>query len=295
MAKTLVKNRRVSNAGPKNILYVVLHGLICLVDFGKKGFVAHLLEIGSDHKYLFGDWLAEQEIPPREKGRAPFTAHLHGVDEGSATLDRSENLVILCKKKPKSNHPSVRAVFHLPRPARILHFIQGKIVSSNLQGNLKVIDGNPKRISGIRIFEYGFDDKDLVFLKRGKKSFLWNCPDPAKVASGKKSANIAVLHIYNQPGLESMVLSASHVVNEFNKSTAFLGVNLKLKKPTPSVPQPSTAPAGFLPGETACLSHRRIEVLKMLLEARENRRINFGVGGCGGTCADCDGQVLEGA
>ena len=70
----------------ENVLYVVLHGLITLIDVKRKGFIAHVLDIGDDHKYLLGEWLQEQDIPERKRGTAPLRATLINVKKGRGKL-----------------------------------------------------------------------------------------------------------------------------------------------------------------------------------------------------------------
>jgi len=44
----------------ENVLYVILHGLISLVDVGDAGFNAYMFDMGTDHRYLYGTFRIEK-------------------------------------------------------------------------------------------------------------------------------------------------------------------------------------------------------------------------------------------
>lgn len=277
-----------------NLLYVVLHGLISLVDNGK-GFIAYALEIGNDHRYLYGNWLTEEQIPPKPSGGQPLIAELVGVDEGDAELDQTLNVVVQIDRAPDVDHAAVRAVFKLPRPNKIHHFIAGnlgglKAATDGLIASAPVI-GKPVALSGIRVFEYAFSDNDDVHLTQAVGTDpLWLCPGPVR-AKGS-TAKVAVLHIYDQPG-EAMQNEEQHTLDEFQKSAAFLGANIILANPVPAGPVTMLLP-GLLPGEVSCLSRRNEEVLMLIDGLRSGNPLNSGTGGCpgsGGVCAGCSAKL----
>src|SRR5258708_7968312 len=88
--------RKALGTVPENILYVVLHGLITLVDVGRDGFLAYLLYRDDEHVYLYGDWLFEKEIPQPSLGLWPLEATLTNViafpaKDGENTLNPTQN------------------------------------------------------------------------------------------------------------------------------------------------------------------------------------------------------------
>jgi hypothetical protein len=230
----------------RHLLYLVLHGLISLVDVGDDGFIAYALEIGTAHRYLYGNWLTEQEIPVRPQGGQPLIAELTGVDSGEETLNTNFNVVVQVDKAPDVDHDDVRAVFKLPRPSKIHHFVAGTLANA-LQGTLKPIAGKPVALSGIRIFEYTFQDSGDVHLTQASGTEpLWMCPGAVR-AKGQ-TLKVAVLHIYDQPG-EDMLDHTQHTLDEFKKSAAFLGTDITLSNAVIAGPQTSSLP-GLLPAET---------------------------------------------
>jgi|ERR1044071_1226724 hypothetical protein len=281
----------------QNILFVVLHGLISLVDIGK-GFIAYALEIGNDHRYLYGNWLTEEQIPPRPQGGQPLIAELVGVDPGEAGLDQALNVVVEIDQAPDVDDEAVRAVFKLPKPSKIHHFIAGTVSGLKPATEApetmppdKPVLGKPVALSGIRVFEYTFTDSDNVHLTQAVGTDpLWLCPGPVR-AKGS-TANVAVLHIYDQPG-EAMKNEEQHTLDEFRKSAAFLGANIVLADPVSAGPVTMLLP-GLQPGEVSCLSRRNEEVLTLVDNLRAGKTLNPGTGGCpgsGGVCAGCSAQL----
>src|SRR5689334_16860490 len=192
MASKTSKNR--TNSGSEgsdkreNILYVVLHGAICLVDVGASGFKAYLIDMGDEHAYLYGDWLFEKLIPQKAKGQWPLEANLEGVDSspkviGQNTLDPNENVIVNISAPPSEPYPNNRALIYLPRPRKIYNFVSGKLAANSILGtkdDIKKIEGNPVDVSGIRVFEYTFTDKDKVALFDDTEDgiALWTPPEP---------------------------------------------------------------------------------------------------------------------
>src|SRR5229473_5533224 len=83
-----------------NTLYVVLHGLISLIDIGADGFIAYVVDIGAEHKYLYGNWLTESDIPKKEEGGPPLYATLLGVEKGHSDIDCKKNAVLKVSRLP---------------------------------------------------------------------------------------------------------------------------------------------------------------------------------------------------
>lgn len=294
-------------AATENVLYVVLHGLISLVDNNDAGFIGYALDMGDDHVYRFGNWLDEQEIPERVDGYAPFDATLLNVDpfpvaQPLLRLDPGLNVVLKLNAPPPIRSKNVRAVFRLPRPRSIFHFISGTIQDGSLQGTQQAQDAllqKPKQVSGIRIFEYTFQNFASVALVQtgtnGSDGTLWNCPRPAQTA-GKM---IAVLHIYDEP-LKTFATPeeiASHNLDEFNLGFGLFGIEMQLTKLPFDIVSASSQPPvpGLIDGETASLDQRSGIVLAMLQRVRgkENFALNAKPGGGTGgqVCSSVHAQV----
>jgi hypothetical protein len=259
------------------VLYVVLHGLISLVDEGSEGFTAYLLNMRKEHQYLAGDWLVEDKIP----NGSQWT--LHGVARhGKAKLDATMHPVL--KAKPHASlvdSALVRGTFHLPRPNCIHYQSLGKLKPKSLQGDVSSLVRIPTFLSGARVFEYAFKNGDQVNL-RYKKELLWQCIDPGE-------SKYAVLHIYDQPG--QRMPGSSHNQREFAHSAAFFGKNLQLTQNTTGGGHPPPRIPGLLDGELSCLHDRRDKVVAMLATLRLGEPVGNAHGGCGSeTCAGCDGH-----
>lgn len=299
---------------PEHRLYVVFHGLVCLVDVGLDGFIAHFIEIGDEHDYLYGNWLVEKEIPPRAEGQDPFRAHLVGIDPGFANLDYTLNAVVPIAKPPVDTHASVRAVINLPRPRAIYQALSGPVTEGMFSDVTKLINQTPpRRVAAIRVFEYTFPfDHDSAGNEINKVALigrdgtpLWTCPDLAEIklsGDGHRLPpcsspievagllKVAVLHFFDEPG-DDPDDPDTHNIKEFGMSTSFLGVQLSLNaaakvddKERPNIP-------GLLPGETEPLSVREDSVLHLLLAAREGKDGKRTGGTSGTVCNGSNAQV----
>lgn len=259
-------------------LYVVLHGLISLVQEGTSGFQALVLDMGDEHRYLVGNWLLEKEIA---KGASE---QLVGVDTPAvgATLDPQKNAIVTISTLPDSSHPKVRAVFKLPPPEAIFHLTVGDFQGAALQDTDNKLKAQPKSMAGVRVFKYSLQDPSAV-----KLGSLWSCPATMQV----KGQRVAVLHIYSQPGVEMTPAAAiAHNRNEFESSASLLGAQLALTTPVTRALMDDSALVPLLKGETTCLSRREKAVLALVGEARNEVFVGTGVGGCGSeTCAACNG------
>src|ERR1041385_2607971 len=267
-------------AATENVLYVVLHGLISLVDNNGTGFIGYALDMGDDHVYRFGNWLDEQEIPKRVDGYAPFDATLLNVDpfpvaQPLLRLDPELNVVLKLNAPPPIRSRNVRAIFRLPRPRAVYHFISGTIQNGSLQGSQQAQDAllkTPKQVSGIRIFEYTFQNFASVALVQtgtdGSAGTLWNCPQPAQI-EGKM---VSVLHIYDEPlkPFSTDEEIANHNLDEFNLGFGLFGIDMKLTKlPSGIVAAPAQPHIpGLIDGETASLDQRSDSVITMLHRVR---------------------------
>jgi hypothetical protein len=276
-----MKKKAKDSPQPTNVLYVVLHGLITLVDIGEDGFLAYLMDMGKEHKYLAGDWLLEKKI------KRGAQVQLINVDCGDATLSEYHNAIVTVPSPPSANHEHVHALIALPRPVCIHYFVRGNVKTDTLM-DTSGLKKRPQYLSSIRIFEYTFtaqSDVRLVF--PFYQGTLWQCPTLAQ--TGER--NVAVLHIYDLPGA-SMDDPQGHNINEFNKAAAFLGDKVRMRNAAEAT-DPDVLLPGMLPGETACLVLRHKDALNLLRHAREKRiSSSTDAGGCGSeTCAGCNAEV----
>jgi hypothetical protein len=242
-----------------NVLYVVLHGLICLVDEGQDGFVAYLNEMGSDHSYLYGDFLGEHSLNLDPNNYTQYI-DLVNVCSGTATLNTKLNAVVKSGSVPSPGAKDVRAAISLPRPNDIHYYIKGHISPGALKGDPKYLVEVPKQISGIRIFEYLVPDFGQVQLQSGPRNILWKCAPPVVVNDPVKNRqiNVAVLHIYNEPPEEMPhAQAADHNLREFNRTLTYLGADLTLQVPgrVQKVNDPHPLP-GLLQEEVLALDRR---------------------------------------
>jgi len=197
----------------QNILYVVLHGLVCLFDNGT-GFTGYLLDRSKDtfiqHVYKAGNFGKEDDLENSE------TLQLNGVDTGSAKLPPQKNPIL---KNPNPQEDLTffpRNKIYLPRPNAILHFVCGD-PGANLKDNNELVEKHPL-ISGVRVFQYTF--KDYKAVNVSGDPFSWKCPDTAT----------AIFHLYNEPEVDpGGVKSLQHSLSEFNDSVGFMQEKSKVQ------------------------------------------------------------------
>jgi hypothetical protein len=284
----------------ENVLYVVLHGLITLIDAGpKKGFIAHVLEIGKRHRYVLGDWLSEEEIPERKKKKKPQRLVLRGVDRGPAILDADRSAVAKISSLPSSMHRSVRAVIRLGRPRGIYPYVIGKLRPNGLQGTLGQLVKQPTFLSGTQVFEYIYKNEDKVFLEDNRGKRIWTPTAEAEVKTKSKLIKVIVLHIYNEPPVSMSILQGnSHNRHEFKVSAGFCKFKLDLAKPTFPVPDAQRAEIrpGMLMGEILNLHQRGSAVTAILLHARNKQKgpiaVDAGGGAGGPVCGGLHAQIV---
>jgi hypothetical protein len=294
-----IRENRAMAPTKENILYVVLHGLITLIDIKEKGFLAHLLDIGDDHKYLLGHWLEEADIPKRKKGADPLRATLTNVDTGAAQLNPDLNAVFKLEGLPNDKASDVRAVLRLPRPRSIHNFVSGKLPPGALAGDTTRLVQVPSKISGTTVFEYTFQNVDPVLTSDSGLS-LWTKPalaivkDPSPPATPTRELSVAALHVYDEPGIrlpgDELQNLPQHNRREFKLSSVFLNSDLVLVKDTGTPEQEAalSVPLGLLMGEVLHLDERLDFVLPMVISDREGDILAKPVGGgssgpvCGG-------------
>jgi hypothetical protein len=224
----------------ENVLYVIFHGLISLVDIGNDGFNAYLVQM-PPHRYLFGKWLVESDFLEQSNLPTPLILTLSSViggvkDPANNVLNPNLNLVIKLGAPPPIKLPGARAVVRLPRPRRIYYYTCGAVLdNTTIQGDtskLVVPNTPPTIISETRVFEYSFLDSPKPQLLAGDPPSgpsLWD-PDVLAEVGNRK---VATLHFYNEPDTFDSNTAEDHARAEFLLSTALLGVPLTLTKASP--------------------------------------------------------------
>src|ERR1700744_3590899 len=107
---------------PEDRLYVVIHGLISLVEQpSTDSFRALLLEMDS-HGVALGHWRTERSLPKGHK------LELTGVKAGGKSMDPAQNLIV---KKVKVNQPALDKYLYaeitLPRPLELHSFCRSDV------------------------------------------------------------------------------------------------------------------------------------------------------------------------
>jgi hypothetical protein len=281
-----------------NLLFVAFHGLVCLVDGGKKGsvdrgFKAYVLRDGDNaHKQVYGDFLAEQDFAPVPGGSFPVDLEFSGLNSGADTLKPEENPVVQLTDFP-SDTSNVLAIFTLPRPNAIHYALQGVVMPGMLvdPGN-RVIQTQTK-ISQIRFFEYDLGQQPNVKLFDSSGNAIWECPPLATAGND----NIAVFHVYDEPPqtINPKTNASNHNISEFKESMDFMKADVQITSAAQVDPGSFQSPhpngGGVLPEELAALDVRQ----KGLIQFVHDRRIGTGrdLGGAGGTqvCGGGNGLV----
>lgn len=290
----------------ENILYVVLHGLICVVDVGKEGYIAHVLDMGDEHKYLLGDWLQEIDLPGRPRGFPPRRSNLLGVDcapqSQQNVLDCTNNAVIQLTDQPSDESADVREVIRLPRPRCVHPFIRGTVQQGGISDPGGALKEAPSYLSGILVFEYTFPRPRFLRLEEdpdeaGNRSILWRASAPARVSLKDRTLNVVVLHVYDEPpGKAPQDVAEGHSAREFHLSCNFLygqGLDLVLPTTTRLRDKLDRVP-GLLRGEIVNLNDRSRFVAEMLLDVREGVIVPHDIGGGSGgpVCGGAHGEVV---
>lgn len=279
----MAKKSAQRNSGDlQNVLYVVLHGLVCLVDNGA-GFTGYLLDRSEDtrvvHEYKAGTFRQENDLDERE------TLQLDGTD-GTGTKKLSPKMNPVLKKPiPQDQTFFARNKILLKYPNAILHFVCGDPGNSLNDSKNELVE-KKCIISGTRVFQYSFTNYNDVKV-RGDKSFFWQCPNPAT------TGGYAVFQLYNEPEFDpGGVISIQHSLFEFNDSLIYMqakSVQLRdaIVKPVPG----DTVPPGLTADQVCPLDMRDIVAAQLRLKRKKKDFNQFIVsygkmdllGGAGGT------------
>jgi hypothetical protein len=159
---------------PKNVLYVVLHGLICLIDEKKNNrFLGYLID-NDDHVFRCGNFGWESDIDDDEK------LELVNVNPNSETIDNvldpTKNAIVK-DAQPNFGHGYEQSLIKLPRPENILYYIRGYVQKDSLDDPGQELVPGTREICGIRVFQYSFKDYTTVKLLRANGEPFWICPN----------------------------------------------------------------------------------------------------------------------
>jgi hypothetical protein len=295
MTKKMSAQQNVADP-PKNVLYVVLHGLVCLIDDNRESFTADLVDMGAEHAYLCGDFLFEDVIA----SGAELT--LNGVDpprpkSSENQLNTDSNAVVRLGQHMPDLDNYYHSRIHLPRPIRIDYYIVGDLIKGSLDDTKNELVGPPTSISGIRVSKYSFADYKDVRLTTQSGEEFWRCPKLVPV----KDENVAVLHVFNEPPSE-LANAGKHNKDEFNFTLAYQGAQLRLTSPATQPAKNGRPPDGMLPEELCALDTRHEMVQKLINSLRpygsdSKRPVVFTPddtkGGAGGTqvCGGSNGLI----
>jgi hypothetical protein len=303
-----LKRIKLSPSDPENVIFVVLHGFISLIDIGgtDDAFLAYLLDMGDAHAYLYGNWLFEDEFPLRAPGQLPLELGLQGVDPFPKSelniLNTSVNVVVKVSSIPALPNAAIRGIIHLPRPRAIYYAISGDIQKDSLKGTKADIDkivGTPTEVSGIKIFEYTCPDIRNVQLVHftDDPNPLWHTPkegegNPAKFDNPNRQ--VFTLHIYDEPPTTMKEEEAQqHTVDEFNMSLNVLGVAVQMTKNAGDLELPDKPPTGLASEELCTLDCRRANAIALFNRGRGGKDDKSGAGTGGQVCSGAHG-ILPG-
>ena len=283
-----------------NVLYVVFHGLVCLVDGGiqsrvDQGFKAYvLLDRDNAHRRMFGNFLAELDFNPPAVGTPldlSFSSELQPGGDPTVILDTDLNPVVQLPSFPVPTS-NVIAVITLPRPNSIDYFLRGNILPDTLQDPGQRLMPPHSQISAVRIFTYNFTDPRKLFLQDNSSGkHLWDCPP--QLAQLPHNLNVTVFHVYNEPP-QQLANADTHNEDEFNDSMTFLGANVSINAPAKVPPQVFPNPPGIQNWETAALDVRnQVKTIQHMIDLRMHGAAGDPLGGGGGSqvCGGANGVV----
>lgn len=190
----------VPGTGP-GILYVFLHGLICLIE-SRDRFLGVVVDMGDEHSYRVGDWLLETPIT---RGS---TMQLTGVTPANAALD-PQRITIVRRPLAAGIASQTYATVSLPKP-KALHSLRrtnfpAGLVSGKAAADLNQTSPGTLTIAALHILEYDFAELADVALDGSP----WGPPTTFR------ASRAATLHLFAEP---EVVKSGSHQVKEFGKA-----------------------------------------------------------------------------
>lgn len=246
-------------------LNVILHGLFTFFQTSD-GITAFIPNMGSEHVYRAGNWLAETALAQQ----ADYT--LVGVDPGGlATFNPQSNIILKDATLSDVNCcDRVYATLHFPVPDAIYSVGQLTIGGDKIGGDSAVkIDGlpaNPAQRSGttlhsssVQIFTYNFSSD--AELRLGQHPWEPVFED-----------GFVNLHIFSEP---ERTPDQDHVRHAFQMSTGlFTGIDLSMRGPMNPEGQTPVLPGGVDPLELQGLIRRQRWLGVLGRGIKEGRDIN---------------------
>jgi hypothetical protein len=215
-------------------LNVIFHGL-CVFVGRKTGFEVLLPDLGPEHVFRAGVWLAETNIKPGAEIR------LEGVVPGSAILERRKNLMVLPEKTdhfPRSASKKPFATLALPRPKQI-HSLRPVVLTPGLDlvGSsvnstyLYIRDDGKIWQSTLQVFHYEVANENRLALTNHR----WI---PAFVNG------VTNLHVFAEPETPQPI---GHSISEFGEGSAlFQGLDVRRARASILPPfSPTDLPPGI--------------------------------------------------
>jgi len=227
-----------------NLLYVVTHGLISLVQKKDGSFDALMIPM-KEHRYLAGTWLNEIPIDAGHFTLTDVSDDPTGMPAAvlrAPELDPTRNVILPVTQVPGLG-PNVRTIIHLPKPIAVHSYFKGDI-SDVLTGDKGVVASISKTLSGVQVLVYSVPDP--VNHPPALQPHTWR-PVPGRI----KEPLVSVLHLYNEPTAAFAENQAEEVVDEhnkdeFEKGAAVLGFYLGLSRPASAEHEEDKEP--ILPG-----------------------------------------------
>jgi len=201
---------------PDGTVFVIFHGLITLVK-RRNGFYTGFFVEMDDHEYLAGSWLNERPIPPSQR------LALRGVIPGTDEIHGDSNLVVTVQSDLSQTGQALRQV-SLPWP-KVAH----PVFTTNVADKLDPADPptSSKNLSAITIFEY--DTADLASVKlviQDTGEMVWQALT-RRMPLHKRA--VTALHLLDEPRFTPK--DRDHFKEEFRKTFALLGHNIRIKAP----------------------------------------------------------------
>jgi hypothetical protein len=211
-----------SNEDETPLLNVILHGLFAF-DQQKDKIVAHIPNMGSEHQYKAGNWLAETNLEEHAE------LALEGVQPNERTKDNQlnpkHNIIFKDTVFSENAHKChcIHATLRLPYPIAIKSLRRTRVPADLLGGETSASLAKDLECATVQVLTYKIEDGDDNLLKLGDH------PWEPVLADG-----FVNLHVYSEPERSP---TDDHLRHAFQACTdLFMGVDLVLKGPLQASP-----------------------------------------------------------
>ena len=240
--------QETAQPGSPAILNVALHGIFTFIrDKGANQILALIPDIGH-HVCRAGSWLAETELTGAKE------YELKGVQKtGSDWFDPRRNLIVKFQKRPAEPQPLATLKFPFPKKITSLRVAELPPESFD-HAEEPALNSNQQHLATLQVFTYDIADENQLFLKAADGTGHYWEPVP--------TGNYINLHIFSA---EDHLEKPSNSIEDFQKCTALLGLNLGLKRTllASEIPIDSYLPAGVAAGETEDLAPRTLRMAQL--------------------------------